>query len=167
MRASRSEQPDQIASLVDRIEGAPGRMRIVVTLAPFLDTSASDEPPAAAIDGPLDVRQAGRAKPIVVRAGDAPRRNPDLIALVADARRWAAELLDGGANSVEEITRRDKLRPGNVSRLLPLAWLAPGIASAILEGRQPADLTAKRLRDLPDLPLGWSEQRQMLGFPRL
>ena len=64
-----------------------------------------------------------------------------------------------------EITKREQLRPGTVSRILPLAWLAPDIAAAILEGRQPADLTAKMLRDLPDLPLEWSEQRRVLGFP--
>jgi hypothetical protein len=49
--------------------------------------------------------------------------------------------------------------------VLPLAALAPDITAAIIEGRQPADLTAKRLRDLPDLPLDWAEQRRMLGFP--
>ncbi|WP_264464678.1 hypothetical protein [Kangsaoukella pontilimi] len=38
------------------------------------------------------------------------------------------------------------------------------MASAIQEGRQPFDLTAKKLRDLPDLPLDWAEQRRVLGF---
>ena len=50
---------------------------------------------------------------------------------------------------------------------LPLAWLAPDISTAILEGRQPAELTAKPLRDLKDLPLDWSKQREMLGFQDL
>ena len=48
---------------------------------------------------------------------------------------------------------------------LPLAWLAPDIATAILTGHQPAELSAKRLRDLPDLPLDWATQRRVLGFP--
>ncbi|MEQ9057282.1 MAG: hypothetical protein RLO38_21545 [Roseovarius confluentis] len=75
------------------------------------------------------------------------------------------DLIEGRAASVAEITEREQLRPGNVSRVLPLAWLAPDIAAAILEGRQPVDLTAKELRDLPDLPLDWPEQRRVLGFP--
>ncbi len=75
------------------------------------------------------------------------------------------DLIEGNVATVAEITEREQLRSGNVSRVLPLAWLAPDIAAAIIERRQPADLTAKKLRDLPDLPLIWAEQRRVLGFP--
>lgn len=75
-----------------------------------------------------------------------------------------ADLLEGRATSVAEITQREKVRPGTVSRILPLAWLAPEIAAAILEGRQPSGLTARRLRELSQLPLDWADQRQILGF---
>lgn len=68
-------------------------------------------------------------------------------------------------SSIAELTEREQLCPGAISRILPLVWLAPDIASAILEGRQPVDLTAKVLRDLPELPLGRSDQRRVLGFP--
>jgi hypothetical protein len=51
-----------------------------------------------------------------------------------------------------------------ISRLLPLAFLAPDIVEAIARGTQPPDLTAKKLiRDI-DLPLAWRAQRQILGF---
>jgi len=53
---------------------------------------------------------------------------------------------------------------GAVSRVLPIAYLAPDIVEAILEGRQPPELTAKRLRGLPEIPLAWAEQRRLLGF---
>lgn len=56
---------------------------------------------------------------------------------------------------VEEITRKERQGKGRVSRILPLACLAPDIAEAILEGRQPRALTAKRLRDLSELPLDY------------
>ncbi|WP_338550708.1 hypothetical protein [Roseovarius phycicola] len=55
----------------------------------------------------------------------------------------------------------------SVSRILPLAWLAPDISMAILEGCQPSDLSAKTLRDLPYMPLDWEKQREILGFPHL
>ncbi len=63
------------------------------------------------------------------------------------------------------ITEREGLRSGSVSRILPLAWLAPDISTAILEGRQSSHLSAKSLRELPDLPLDWVKQREILGFP--
>jgi site-specific DNA recombinase len=49
---------------------------------------------------------------------------------------------------------------------LPLACLSPDIVEAILNGSQPANLTAERLkRRLPELPLEWSEQLRLLGCP--
>ncbi len=115
---------------------------------------------------PIALERSGRNRPIVLRADTgAPNRDPELIALVADARRWMEDLIEGKVATVAEITKREQLRPGHVSRVLPLAWLAPDIAGAILEGCQPADLTAKKLRDLPVLPLDWTEQRRVLSFP--
>ena len=43
-------------------------------------------------------------------------------------------------------------------------YLAPNIPQAVLEGRQPVELTADRMRRLPDLPMNWQKQRDLLGF---
>lgn len=96
---------------------------------------------------------------------DAPQPDQDLINLVADAKRWSVELLNGKSCTIRQIEDRERLRSGSVSRILPLAWLAPDISTAILEGSQPQHLTAKKLRILPELPLEWQEQRKILGFP--
>jgi len=66
--------------------------------------------------------------------------------------------------SGRKLARRDGIDPGDVSRILPLAFLAPDIVEAILGGRQPIDLTATRLKRIPNLPLEWAAQRQLLGF---
>ncbi len=42
------------------------------------------------------------------------------------------------------------------------AFLAPDIVEAILEGRQPRDLTFKKL--CSNSPLSWTEQRRHFGF---
>lgn len=52
----------------------------------------------------------------------------------------------------------------NLRSHLPLAFLAPSIVAEILNGRQPPDLTLKRLLYEIDLPITWSEQEQLLGF---
>ena len=42
---------------------------------------------------------------------------------------------------------------------------APGITAAIINGRNPPQLTAKKLMRLtPQLPIDWAEQRKLLGF---
>lgn len=130
----------------------------------MLEQDADSTPKLAAFDIPFQRHQNGRAKPIVIAAREAPQQDPDLIALVAGARRWARELLEGRATSVQQITNREGLRSGSVSRILPLAWLAPDVSTAILEGRQPRQLTARKLRTLPELPADWVKQRQILGF---
>lgn len=59
-------------------------------------------------------------------------------------------------------TARDRY----VTKLLPPACLAPEIVASILQGTQPVDLTAETLAKRVDLPLGWSEQKALLGFDR-
>ena len=118
-----------------------------------------------AITVPITFHQSGRARPIVIRGGkDQPFRDPDLIALIADARRWMAMLISGEAASVNEITQIEGRAKGSVSRILPLAYLAPDITRAIMGGGQPKDLTATRLRQVRDLPMDWQQQRSVLGF---
>lgn len=117
------------------------------------------------ISVPITFHQSGRARPIVIRnAEDQPFRDPDLIALVADARRWMAMLVSGEAASVNEITQIEGRAKGTVSRILTLAYLAPDISKAIMDGSQPRDLTATRLRRVQDLPMDWQQQRLVLGF---
>ena len=122
---------------------------------------------APTTDVPFHKRQNGRAKPIVIAPLNARQPDADLVALVADALRWAAELLQGKTTTIRQIEVREGLRRGSVSRILPLAWLAPDISTAILNGRQSPDLKAKTLRNLPELPTDWQEQRRILGFRQL
>ena len=57
-----------------------------------------------------------------------------------------------------------KAPPGAYDRkVCRLAFLAPDIQEAILDGRQPAGLTLDRLISQP-LPTRWSAQREALGF---
>jgi hypothetical protein len=43
-----------------------------------------------------------------------------------------------------------------------LGFLSPELVEAILQGRQPVELTATGLTEL-DLPLEWTEQRRLLA----
>ncbi len=45
-----------------------------------------------------------------------------------------------------------------------MAFLAPDIVEAILDGHQPADLELERL--MKGVPIGWNEQRRALGSSR-
>ena len=90
---------------------------------------------------------------------------PDRMAatMSGQAHNWRDRLIEG--ISVADLARKLGLDDGEISRVLSSAFLAPDIVAAILNGRQPVELTAKHLKRLKPLPLSWAEQRQRLGFP--
>jgi hypothetical protein len=68
---------------------------------------------------------------------------------------------------VPAIASQERLTIGYLSRLLRLPSLAPDVVTAIINGKHPVELSAKRLMRLaPKLPTDWNEQRKLLGFQR-
>lgn len=57
-----------------------------------------------------------------------------------------------------------KLSHRHLTRLARLAYLAPDVIAAILEGRQPRSMTSRSLLRASNIPLGWNEQRKMFGI---
>ena len=74
------------------------------------------------------------------------------------AHRWAYDLAAGKVSSAREIARGHGLCHLYVGKLLPLAFLAPDLVQAIVDGRQPRGLSISNLLAEP-LPLSWAEQR--------
>ncbi len=91
-----------------------------------------------------------------------PMPDPKLMAAVFAGRRWFSELKDGKARSIYELAERHRVDRTDIGRLIPLAFLAPDIVEAILDGRQPINLTVSRLKRIGDLPVSWQEQRKVL-----
>src|ERR1700738_4189782 len=70
-----------------------------------------------------------------------------------------------GDEGTEKDTQRRQHTGGSYfTRLVRLSYLAPDITQAILDGRQPRDLTAEKLLEHSRLPLAWHDQRTVLGF---
>jgi len=89
----------------------------------------------------------------------------DLIRIIAKARSWYDGLKSREHTSINDIATYENMDKGDVSRTLPLAFLAPSIVSDIISGQQPVDMTPDSLRrKTAHLPLDWNEQRQFLGF---
>jgi site-specific DNA recombinase len=115
---------------------------------------------------PVQLRRHGVEAKLVMATEPGQGRRPDakLVALLAEAHRWVDDLTQGAASSVRGIAARYDRDPGEVSRTLPLAFLAPDIIEAILEGRQPVELTPRHLKRIGFLPIRWQDQRRRLGF---
>ena len=87
-----------------------------------------------------------------------------LIKLLIRARRFNATLVDSDGVPFTELVKRLGVSASYFTRLVRLSYLAPDITQAILDGRQPRDLTVDKLLAHSRLPLIWHEQRTVLGF---
>ena len=92
------------------------------------------------------------------------RPDPTLIAAVVKAHIWWGEICAGRVRTIKEIAVRENSDERYVARILKLAFLAPDITAAILDGRQPPHLTADTLIKMSDLPCSWALQHQRLGY---
>jgi site-specific DNA recombinase len=91
------------------------------------------------------------------------RQDRKLIALIADAIDIRDAVLARPALSSSAIASELGKCRKRMTKLLPLAWLAPDVVQAIVNGTQPATLTHGHLMSI-DLPIDWDEQRRLLGF---
>jgi hypothetical protein len=60
------------------------------------------------------------------------------------------------------LAKRNGISRRYIRRLVDLAFLSPELVEAILQGRQPVELTMTRLVEF-DLPLDWIEQHKLLA----
>ena len=90
--------------------------------------------------------------------------DPTLVRLLDDAMSWTRRLMVGEVSSVRALARDLGKDHRAVARTLPVAFLAPDIRNAILEGTQPTELTPSTFLRLGTLPLCWQAQRTLLGF---
>lgn len=91
------------------------------------------------------------------------QRNEKLAQLVAEAYAARKLVLAHPEQSIAAIAASHGRCRTRLGKLVALSCLAPDIVTAIVEGNQPATLTAKMLSGI-DLPLHWQEQRAALGF---
>jgi hypothetical protein len=87
-----------------------------------------------------------------------------LIKLLVRAHRFNTSLVQGDGIAFAALAVREGVSRSYFTRLVRLSYLAPDILQAILEGRQPRDLTAEKLLAHSRLPLAWPDQRSVLGF---
>jgi hypothetical protein len=112
------------------------------------------------------LQRVGREMKLVVHnAEDRAAADPGLLRVVARAHDFQERLLQDPNLTVPAIASQERLTIGYLSRLLRLPSLAPDIVTAIINGKHPPELSAKRLMRLAlKLPTDWAEQRKLLGF---
>jgi DNA invertase Pin-like site-specific DNA recombinase len=170
----------RISDLIERARDWTGDpLRLVQRIELGVDTSTIHIDLSDLLDGheaivrqtiATRIRRRGVETRLVLEDGSCdsrtPRIDPALVKVIVRGRKWFEDLANGRVQSLVEIADAEGVSDRYVGNLMPLAFLAPEIVASILSGTQPPDLTANALVKRTRLPLGWDEQRSVLGFDR-
>src|SRR6516164_8978367 len=88
-------------------------------------------------------------------------RRARLVSAIARGRSWLDEIISGSITSTEQLASRKRCTVRQVNLTLSLAFLAPQLVKAAVEGRLPRGINIERLRD-PHAE--WNRQFQELGL---
>jgi site-specific DNA recombinase len=155
--------PADIHNLIDRVVISHATIRI------HLSEVADGSEGARILTLPWTRPSPYRKRDIIQRADDAKtyaRPMPAnaraiLIEALRDAHRWLDELLSDPHLAMESLASREGRTVRSIRMILSLAFLAPEIVKAAVEGRLPRGFGLKRL---VDLPMAWPDQWRTLGL---
>ena len=85
-----------------------------------------------------------------------------LLSAIAKGRRWLDEMIAGKVEGIGAIAAREGVSERLARMRLSLAFLAPDIVRAAVDGTLPRGLGVSRLMDMPP---SWADQRQHLNRP--
>jgi hypothetical protein len=169
-----ASQLEIIAALVQRITVGQDHLTIEIKrdgLANCLlnqetaSTSERKDRRPIMIKAPVRFRRRGVEAKLIVLGQQQSASEPDanLVKALRRGHEWFGRLVRGQGICIGDIAHAEQLDRSYVTRLICLVFLAPRITKAILEGRHPTELTAKRLvRVSLNLPLPWRDQIDIL-----
>jgi site-specific DNA recombinase len=163
-----------IAELIDRIDVHQDRLMVHLSLPqqPSVTKSSDDvEEPNGdrVLFIPWQKPPFKRFREILLPHGvprkdvrpERPERRLRLISAIARGRRWLDEIITGSVTEVEQIASREGCSVRHVNMTISLAFLAPKLVRAAVEGRLPRGINIERLRDAP---AEWNRQFEELGL---
>ena len=158
-----SDDAELTTTCVHRIEMRP--TEIAVTL---LSEDANDDRTASVLTVPWSKTPHRRRREVIALEGGSPAVvlpiradvRVKLVSAIARGRQWLSEIETGTA-TIDGIAAREACSKRHVSMTISLAFLAPSLVKAAVDGRLPRGIGVARLFDAP---VAWSRQQQMLGF---
>jgi site-specific DNA recombinase len=143
--------------------------RLVIRLKSADSEEASDAAADNVISIPWQRPPCRKSRQILVPRGVAKsdvrptriERRARLVGAIARGRRWLDEIVSGSVIDVQQIASRQKCSVRQVNMTISLAFLAPDLVRAPVEGRLPRGIGVERLRDAP---VEWSRQFEALGL---
>lgn len=161
-----------LLSLVARIDVGPDKVEIAICPAMLRQLSKPDLGPYSApptgpikiLAVPARVRRTGMEIKLLVENAALDHREPDrsLLRPLGQARRFSDMVAKNA--SIAELAATAGVCHSYFTRVFRLSFLAPQITTAILQDRQPPELTANKLMQSGALSPFWPDQHRRLGF---
>ncbi|MCB2079967.1 MAG: recombinase family protein, partial [Novosphingobium sp.] len=164
----RSPAPSAMSGLLSRVQVGETSLEVVLSaeaLAAAFDLPLAPHAPATLLFS-HDVRltRTGRAVRLVHPSG-APATggtpDPVLVRLLLRARHWWGILAQGELDPAA-LARREGVTSSYITRVVRLAFLAPAVLEAILEGRLRAGIDSAALLRAGTIDPDWNRQQQLL-----
>ena len=145
------------------------RDRLIIRLKSDNADEASDSPDDRSLSIPWQKPPSKKSRQILLphnasRSDVRPEqfeRRARLVSAIARGRRWLDDVVSGRVTTVAELCAREKCSVRQVNMTISLAFLAPNLVKAAVEGRLPRGIGIERLRDPPT---EWSRQFEALGL---
>jgi site-specific DNA recombinase len=87
---------------------------------------------------------------------------PSLIKAVSRATNWVHRMESGECKHQRALAKATKLEPRYINSIMRVAFLAPEIVEAIIDGRQPPGLTLCSVTGV--LPMSWHQQKKLISL---
>jgi site-specific DNA recombinase len=154
----------QVMLSLEKIEVTIGVKQLAVALGSPVK-SENDTGLTIVLSIPAELRRSGQGKRLVIGEPYMEIGDASLVEFLKEAFAARQALLADTSETLNEITARTTKSKGRLTALMRVSYLAPDIVSDILAGRQPPELSVKRLvRTSQNLPLDWGGQRAFLGM---
>jgi DNA invertase Pin-like site-specific DNA recombinase len=155
---------DLINRFIQRVELRQDTIRLTLSLAPLVVPEMDSNAVTIIRDIPMRLKRRGMEMRLIIGGAGPSRVDQTLLKTIVRAHKWFNDLASGRVHNMAEIASQEGVDNSYVSRVMNLAFLAPDIIDSIIAGRQPTDLSVEKLTKRIDLPLDWTQQRQLLGF---
>jgi site-specific DNA recombinase len=145
------------------------RDRLIISLKSDGEDDASDSADTRSLTIPWQKPPSRRSRQMLLphnasRSDVRPEqfeRRARLVSTIARGRQWLDDIVSGRVTTVAELCVREKCSVRQVNMTISLAFLAPNLVKAAVEGRLPRGVGIERLRDPPTQ---WRRQFEALGL---
>ena len=143
--------------------------RLIISLKSETADAVSDPADDRSLTVPWQKLPSKRARQILLpnntlRSDVRPERSERrvrLVSAISRGRRWLDDVVSGRITTTAELCAREQCSIRQVNLTISLAFLAPNLVKAAVEGRLPRGIGIERLRDLPP---EWNRQFEELGL---